>query len=62
MVTRQKKKQPQRSKRAENRRIDEQVEETFPASDPPAFMGGKHIIGAPLKRETPQSENVKSKK
>jgi hypothetical protein len=50
------------SKRRENRKIDEQVEETFPASDPPAFMGGKHIVGAPQKRETPTPECVKPKK
>jgi len=49
-------------KRTENRRIDEQVEETFPASDPPAFMGGKHIIGAPKKRETPAADCVKPAK
>jgi len=48
--------------RSENKKIDEQVEETFPASDPPAFMGGKHIIGAPKKRETPAAERVKPKK
>jgi hypothetical protein len=49
-------------KARENRRIDEQVEESFPASDPPAFMGGKHIVGAPQKRETPAPECVKPKK
>ena len=49
-------------KKRENRRIDEQVEESFPASDPPAFMGGKHIVGAPKKRETPAPECVKPKK
>jgi hypothetical protein len=41
--------------RAENRKVDEQVEETFPASDPPAFMGG-NIVGAPKKRESPLPE------
>lgn len=50
------------AKRAQNRKIDEQVEETFPASDPPAFMGGKHIVGAPQKRETPAPECAKPKK
>ena len=49
-------------KKRENRRIDEQVEESFPASDPPAFVGGKHIVGAPQKRETPAPECVKPKK
>lgn len=47
------------AKRAQNRKIDEEVEETFPASDPPSFMGGKHIIGAPVKRETPAPECAK---
>ena len=48
--------------RTESRKIDEQVEETFPASDPPAFMGGKHIIGAPKKRETPAADRVKPRR
>lgn len=52
----------QSSARSENRKIDEQVEETFPASDPPAFMGGKHIVGAPTKRETPAPECARPKK
>jgi len=42
-------------------KIDEQVEETFPASDPPAFMGGKHIVGAPRERETPSTNACKPK-
>ena len=41
------------AQQAINRKIDEEVEESFPASDPPAFMGGKHEIGAPGKRRTP---------
>lgn len=48
--------------RAQNRKIDEQVEETFPASDPPAFVGGKSFVGAPQKRETPAPECVKPEK
>jgi hypothetical protein len=32
--------------------IDRQMRESFPASDPPSFSGGKHIIGAPTKRES----------
>ena len=50
------------AKRVQNRKVDEQVEESFPASDPPAFMGGKHTIGAPDKRETPAPECAKPKK
>ena len=33
-------------------KIDEEIEETFPASDPPAFSGGRGIIGAPPERES----------
>ncbi len=67
MATRRRKLAPRKSApkgpdRAENRRIDEQVEETFPASDPPAFMGGKHIIGAPNQRETPAPDCTKPRK
>ena len=32
--------------------IDRQMRESFPASDPPSYSGGKHIIGAPTKRES----------
>lgn len=35
-----------------NGAIDEQIEETFPASDPPSFMGGE-VLGAPRGRQTP---------
>jgi hypothetical protein len=44
-------------------KIDRQVEDTFPASDPPSYSGGKHAIGAPENREseapTPDSPAVK---
>ena len=33
-------------------KIDAQMEDTFPASDPPSFSGGNHIIGAPANRES----------
>jgi hypothetical protein len=39
--------------RRRNRKIDEQLEETFPASDPPSFMGGE-VLGAPPGRRTPR--------
>ena len=29
-------------------KIDRQMEDSFPASDPPSFSGGNHIIGAPV--------------
>lgn len=33
-------------------KIDRQMEDSFPASDPPSFSGGNHIIGAPASRES----------
>jgi len=38
-------------------KIDRQMEDSFPASDPPSFSGGNHTIGAPKDRE---SESPKS--
>jgi hypothetical protein len=40
-------------------KIDAQMEDSFPASDPPSFSGGNHIIGAPSGRESdaPKSDN-----
>jgi hypothetical protein len=35
-----------------DQKVDQQMEDTFPASDPPSFSGGKHIIGAPKERES----------
>jgi hypothetical protein len=35
----------------QNGKIDKQIEETFPASDPPSFMGGE-VLGAPAGRHT----------
>ena len=44
-------------------KIDKQMQDSFPASDPPSFSGGKHTIGAPVEREseapTPDSPAVK---
>lgn len=33
-------------------KIDRQMRDSFPASDPPSYSGGKHIIGAPTKRKS----------
>jgi hypothetical protein len=33
-------------------KIDRQVEDSFPASDPPSYSGGNHVIGAPADRES----------
>ena len=44
-------------------KIDHQVEDSFPASDPPSYSGGNHAIGAPVNREsdssTPDTHAVK---
>ena len=34
------------------KRSTSQMEDSFPASDPPSFSGGNHIIGAPVARES----------
>jgi predicted 2-oxoglutarate/Fe(II)-dependent dioxygenase YbiX len=33
-------------------KIDAQMADTFPASDPPSYSGGNHIVGAPSGRES----------
>ena len=33
-------------------KIDAQMADSFPASDPPSYSGGNHIIGAPAGRES----------
>ena len=33
-------------------KIDKQMADSFPASDPPSFSGGNHTIGAPKERES----------
>lgn len=34
-------------KRKEDDRVDEQIAESFPASDAPSYAGGPHAIGGP---------------
>ena len=40
-------------------KIDAQMADTFPASDPPSYSGDNHIVGAPTGRESdaPQPDN-----
>ncbi len=49
------------NKKAETKeeKIDAQVADSFPASDPPSYSGGNHIIGAPSGRESgaPKSDH-----
>lgn len=40
-------------------KIDAQMEDSFPASDPPSYSGGNHAIGAPSGRES-ESPNADS--
>lgn len=44
-------------------KIDRQMEDSFPASDPPSFSGGNHTIGAPVAREseTPSGDSPEVK-
>jgi DNA uptake protein ComE-like DNA-binding protein len=44
-------------KRAEPK-LDEEVEETFPASDPPSYMGSTAIAGAPKDGPRPESDGA----
>lgn len=50
-MTAAKKLTPQEHKKQDDK-IDRQMKDSFPASDPPSFSGGKHIIGAPRERES----------
>jgi hypothetical protein len=41
-----------KSRTGKEAKIDAQMEDSFPASDPPSFSGGNHIVGAPNGRES----------
>jgi hypothetical protein len=53
-----KQRQDDKNRRAQTKKVDEEIEESFPASDPPAFAGGKSFVGAPKDRETPQDDTA----
>jgi hypothetical protein len=38
--------------RKDEKRLDEEIEESFPASDPPSFAGGCHAVGEPRRPKT----------
>lgn len=40
------------SAKTKDEKIDAQMADSFPASDPPSYSGGNHIIGAPKNRES----------
>jgi hypothetical protein len=42
-----KKPNPKAEDDKKNKEVDRQSEDSFPASDPPSYAGGKHIIGEP---------------
>ena len=48
-------------KRARDAKIDEEIDESFPASDPPSYAGGKHSVGAPPNRVTPHPSDPAQK-
>jgi hypothetical protein len=51
---------PEAKKKREDK-IDRQMKDSFPASDPPSFSGGKHIVGAPEERHTkPKTGNSRA--
>ena len=41
-----------KKRESKEEKIDAQMEDSFPASDPPSYSGGNHIIGAPSGRES----------
>ena len=50
-MTAVKKLTPEEHKKQDDK-IDRQMKDSFPASDPPSFSGGNHTIGAPKERES----------
>lgn len=56
-------KKQNRDPRKQDSEIDRQMKDSFPASDPPSYSGGNHIIGAPKERKSdapkPGSQAVK---
>jgi len=41
--------------------VDEELDESFPASDPPAFMGGNHFVGGPPRRSKARKPRAPAK-
>lgn len=42
--------------------VDEQIAESFPASDPPAFMGNEREIGKPVRKKTARKKPTQKQK
>jgi len=51
-----------KSRSKQDRKVDEQEDESFPASDPPSYAGGSHAVGAPKERKTPLPQRDTSAK
>jgi hypothetical protein len=47
MTDKAKKVEPKAENGEKKNDVDRQSEDSFPASDPPSYAGGKHIVGAP---------------
>lgn len=43
---------PDNKPKTTEEKIDRQMKDSFPASDPPSYSGGNHAIGAPTGRES----------
>jgi len=43
---------PDAKSKTQEEKIDQQMKDSFPASDPPSYSGGNHAIGAPTGRES----------
>jgi hypothetical protein len=52
----------QKSKDEAGATVDEQIEDSFPASDPPSYNAGGRVGRPPRKSEVPQSERTRSGK
>ena len=57
MTDQPKKSSPKAEDSKKNKDVDRQVEDSFPASDPPSYAGGKHIVGEPQRSDKKDEKN-----
>lgn len=50
----------EKKRRAESREVDQAGKDSFPASDPPSYVGG-NMVGAPVNRKTPRKTRAAGK-
>jgi hypothetical protein len=50
---------PDKPAKTPDEKIDRQMKDSFPASDPPSYSGGNHAVGAPVNRES-ESPNAET--